>query len=127
MVGKGARAALVALFVVSGVTLGCSEDDDEAEGETESGSCNAIAAVFECYEVDGHPDAVAGEQEYCQVDAGDIWSGEPCPTTDLIGCCFYELGGDEYRDCYYVGHLDTPTALEQSCVESYAEWRPGSR
>jgi len=107
------------------VTLGCS-DDDESEESTESGSCNSIAAAYACSEVEGDSEAVAFDREFCE-EIGDTWTSEPCPTTDLIGCCYYELGSDEYRDCYYVGHIDSAATLEQSCIDSYAEWRSGSR
>jgi hypothetical protein len=124
MVGTFARVVVV-MFVSSGLTLGCSDDDD-AEEPKEFGSCNSIAAVDECSEVEGDSEAVAFERDYCD-DVGDTWTDEPCPTADLIGCCFYDFGSEAYRDCSYVGHINTPTDLEQMCVESYGEWHAGSR
>jgi hypothetical protein len=125
MVGNFARAGLFAVLIASGMSLGCSDDDDTEEA-TESGSCNSIAAIFECSEVEGDSDAVAFEREYCD-DVGDTWSSEPCPTADLIGCCFYDFGSEAYRDCSYVGHIDSAMTLEQNCVDSYGEWHAGSR
>jgi hypothetical protein len=124
MVGNLARVVVVTLLS-SVLALGCSDDDD-AEEETESGSCNSIAAVYVCSEVEGNSEAVALEREYCD-DVGDTWSSEPCPTANLIGCCYLDFGSEAYRDCAYVGHIDTPTDLEQMCVDSYGEWHAGSR
>ena len=125
MVGNGARAAWALAFVLSGVTLGCS-DDDESEESTESGSCNSIAAAYACSEVEGDSEAVAFERAYCD-DVGDTWSSEPCPTADLIGCCYFDFGSEAYLDCAYVGHIDSAAMLEQYCSDSYGEWHAGSR
>jgi hypothetical protein len=111
MVGNVARVALIAVLISSGLMLACSDDDDEdGEGPTESGSCNGIAAISECTEVAGSSEAIEFDREFCE-EIGDTWTSEPCPTTDLIGCCYYEIGSDEYRDCYYVGHIDSAATL----------------
>ena len=98
-----------------------------ADTPTESGSCNRISAISICSEIEGNP-RVVGEQRTSCERIGDTWSSEPCPTADLKGCCVYDVAGDWYRSCYYVGHPNSVTELEHGCVEfDDGEWHTGSR
>jgi hypothetical protein len=122
MVGN-ARAVVVAVLASSGLTPGCSDDDEDSVNATRSGSCNGINVVYTCDEYEGDSDAIADERQFCE-DIGDTWSSEPCPSTDLIGYCvwLYPVDPDQTRTYFYVGHPDSLTQIEQSCVDYNGEW-----
>ena len=114
------------VVILMAQALGCSDDDDGGEAKT-TGSCDSIATFSTCNEVTADAETIADERAFCEGGSGYTWNDATCPTTDLVGCCYFEFVGDEYRDCYYTGHPDSVAQLEQDCIDFEAEWRPGSR
>jgi hypothetical protein len=126
MVGNTLRGIVMGLLVLTAQTLGCSEDDEEEARST--WSCEAIAAFSACDDFTADAETLTDEQEFCgEDDPYFTWNDAPCPTTDLIGCCYSEFDGVEYRACYYTGYPDTVAQLEQYCIDFDSEWRVGSR
>ena len=125
MIGKALRAVGFALLVAL-ACVGCSGDDEEEE-PIESGTCNgATGFSATCTEIEGDPSLIEGERQLCAED-GDVWTTEPCPTTDLLGCCRSSLGNDQYLECYYPGYHLTAEELEDQCVGFEGTWTAGSR
>lgn len=101
--------------------VGCS-DDEGGDPKRESGTCDETLVDYICIEIEGTSDAITDEQEICS-DVGGTWTTEPCPTANLVGCCSYEFGGSNYRECNYTGHPDSTP--EESCMFWDGTWSPG--
>jgi hypothetical protein len=125
MVGNTSRAVCLVLFLAF-PCVGCSDDDEEGL-ETESGTCNGVAGFSTCTQVEGDPQLVLEEGEFC-VANGDTWTTDPCPTADLIGCC--RTADDEvaFLECYYAPYSATAMELEEECVDFFeGTWTTASR
>jgi hypothetical protein len=125
MAGNTPRGIVMGVALLTAQILGCSDDDEEQAKTT--GSCESIATFQVCNDFTADAETIADEREFCEGDSEYIWRDAPCPTTDLIGCCYDDFAGDEYRECYYTGYSEPATELEQACMDFDAEWRPGSR
>ena len=126
MVGNTSRAVCLGLFLAF-PCVGCSDDDDEEEGDTESGTCNGVAVFSTCTEIEGDAELIAEEERIC-TDGGDTWTTEPCPVADLLGCCRYTFGPEKYLECFYTGYPATAMELQMDCVDILeGSWTTGGR
>ena len=113
------------MLVFAAFAVGCSDDDEKSKSEPkEFGSCNEIADGQTCKEIEGSAATLEDERGFC--DGFGTWSTERCPTTDLLGCCAYDLEGDMYRDCYYAGYPATAEELAVECGDfDGSNWTDG--
>ena len=95
----------VAVFLV-GACGGGDDDDDTSGGTGGYGTCDLRSKFGSCIEATGSPRSIADQKTGC-LDAGGLWSTEPCPTTaELVGCCEYTFG-NAFRECFYEGSKNT--------------------
>jgi hypothetical protein len=81
---------------------GAVPGSDASVASYDQGTCDASAVptIASCAEAKGSAIDVAANHTECLKFAGAVWSANPCPTANLIGCCSYTLG-PERRECFY--------------------------
>lgn len=114
----------ISIMAGAAVLLAACGDGD---GPATYGTCDrtAIPTVAQCIEAWGPPGNIVAQEEGC-ADASGVWSDQPCPTQDLIGCCTYGFTADwHFRECFYP-RPDRPYDPEQVCTTTvFPDGNPG--
>src|SRR5262250_1105442 len=108
LAGRLLVRGLLALGLSLGVVACGGGDDSSGDGGATHGTCDLRSVGFSCIERSGTPAGIEDQKSGC-LDAGGLWSNDPCPTEDLVGCCDYTFG-DPYHECFYTGITRDPVA-----------------
>ncbi len=111
--------------VLALVTTTCGGDDEERDPPPDIGTCDLRTTRSSCIELHGGSSGDLENQEAGCLDASGEWSNAACPTSNLLGCCDYDMG-NAFHECFYQGHASSLQALETACADLDGTWTPAS-